>query len=132
MLQIKIVLNQNDNLLINAVYKPPNTNPHQFINNLQHYSESPLFQTESYNILIGDINIDLLKNNELNIEYNNTLKEFGFISTINNPTRVQGGHSSCIDHIFFKSKQNVPDQILWYHRPLYNNSSNSSRKNQKH
>ncbi|KAG5876253.1 hypothetical protein JTB14_015940 [Gonioctena quinquepunctata] len=117
MLQINIVLNENDNLSINAVHRPPNTNPHQFINNLQHYFASPLFQTESYNILIGDINIDLLKNNELNMEYNNTLKEFGFITTINNSTRVQGRHSSCIDHIFFKSKQNVLDKILpWYYK----------------
>lgn len=54
-----------------------------------------------FRIFAGDINIDLLKNNgNITTLYLNTLGEFGYLSIINNPTRVMSSTKSCFDQIF--------------------------------
>lgn len=59
-------------------------------------------------MLIGDINIDLLNNENTVEEYKNSLVENGFLSAVNDITRPES--KTCIDHIFIKSK-NPTDQL---------------------
>lgn len=56
-------------------------------------------------MLIGDINIDLLNNENYVEDYKNCLNENGFLSAINDITRPQS--KTCIDHIFLKSKSSI-------------------------
>ena len=50
-------------------------------------------------MVIGDININILgKYDPVAEEYRNVMAEYGFISTINTYTRVQGGAKSCINY----------------------------------
>lgn len=56
-------------------------------------------------IIMGDLNIDILNEDDNNIvEYLNCLSLYGFQSFINHPTRVNNISSTCIDHLFIKSK----------------------------
>lgn len=89
-----------------SIYRSPSINIKEFNYNLQTYLESKNCNSD-YNILIGDLNIDILKKCEDSDEYLNILSEFGYISLINCSTRIQGNASSCIDHIFLNTKLNT-------------------------
>lgn len=107
---IQAIINyDNRKIILTAVYRPPSTDPFDFINNLYNYLQSLKTDNTNYQILTGDINIDILKNNDCTNEYLNTLSEFGYISMINNCTRENENSNSCIDHIFIKNNNNVSD-----------------------
>lgn len=55
-------------------------------------------------LLIGDLNINILESDNNTIEYLNILSQFGFQNFINKPTRSCLSSSTCIDHIFVKTK----------------------------
>ena len=42
----------------------------------------------------------------------NILASYGFISTINKPTRVTNGTSSCIDHCFMKTNKIMIENVI--------------------
>lgn len=111
-LNIKIKLNKKSNVSIQAMYRPPSTDPNEFNKNLQNYLDLKSREVEEYNIFVGDINIDLLQQNDHVNEYLSILNEFGYVSTINGITRSQGNQNSCIDHIFLKSTKNIQDLFL--------------------
>lgn len=111
-LNIKIKLNKKSSILITALYRSPSMDPNDFNKDLQNYFQSKNTNIEDYCIWVGDINIDLLQNNDFTNEYLNILNEFGYVSTINDITRSQGNQNSCIDHIFIKSKSNITDLLL--------------------
>lgn len=52
-------------------------------------------------VLMGDLNIDILNDDNCVLEYLNSLSSFGFLSLNYTPTRVQNT-ATCIDHIFVK------------------------------
>ena len=54
-------------------------------------------------ILMGDININILANENCILEYLSILSQYGFFSYLNQPTRSGLFSSTCIDHIFVKS-----------------------------
>lgn len=56
---------------------------------------------------MGDININILDDNEDSNEYLNIMSEYNFRSAINTFTRVQGNSRSCIDHFFIRTSQNI-------------------------
>ncbi|KAG8278663.1 hypothetical protein J6590_014218 [Homalodisca vitripennis] len=53
-------------------------------------------------VLIGDINIDLLKNEALTDKYMNCLLGTGLVKCVDKPTRVTENTQSCLDHIFVR------------------------------
>lgn len=86
-----------------SIYRSPSTCILTFNKCLYTYLSSILQNTHQINILVGDINIDLTQRTERCEEYLNALSEWGYISTINEYTRIQGASRSCIDHIFLNS-----------------------------
>ena len=97
-----------------------------------------------FQIIIGDINIDLLCDNIKTQEYLNILNEKGFVSLINDiPTRIQENSRSCLDHIFirvnnstFEIENIIPivlNSTITDHTPLimqmiFNNFTNQPNK----
>lgn len=83
-----------------AIYRPPSTNVMNFIAELNDFL---CFGSKvEFNMLIGDINIDIKKSDIVTNTYINALSSKGFISYINSPTRVSAESSSCLDHVFIK------------------------------
>lgn len=56
-------------------------------------------------IFIGDINIDISKDNSDTENYMALMSSYGFDCLLNSPTRVTNLSSSCIDHIFIREAE---------------------------
>lgn len=86
-------------LTIFGVYRPPQNNIEEYINELDKLLEN---QKETC-ILIGDINLDLLKDTQVVTNYKNTIDMNGFQIqnqlTSKNATRITQTSASIIDHI---------------------------------
>lgn len=101
------------NIILTAIYRSPSSCPYDYNRQLRQYLEEDSNHINDYHIIVGDINIDISqKKLEFVSEYLDTLSEYGFISTINDYTRIQGLSKSCIDHIFVKSKFIINEHIL--------------------
>lgn len=88
-----------------AIYRPPSTSPQLFLDSLELLYKQNENMEKNCIIFVGDINIDILSiNDDIANEYLNLQNEYGLIPVINVPTREQGLSSSCIDHIFVKTK----------------------------
>ncbi|KAJ8952344.1 hypothetical protein NQ318_017238 [Aromia moschata] len=94
-----------------AIYRPPSTCPYEFNAGLREILEIHKVNAD-YQLLIGDINIDIFSDYEYAEDYKNLLSEHGFISVINCYTRVQANAQSCLDHIFVNTLENINDFIL--------------------
>lgn len=90
-------------LIISALYRPPSTCVNNFNIQLSNYLQSVSLDTDMH-LIVGDININILGEEEYAHNYLNIMGEHGFISAINNFTRIQGNSKSCIDHMFIKNK----------------------------
>lgn len=74
---------------ITASYRPPSTNMRQYISELNEFFA--VLNKEKIEVFIGDININILQNNLLDIDvltYVTNFAELGFFSYINKPTRI--------------------------------------------
>jgi len=85
-----------------CIYRSPNDNIDIFVNNLESFL-SGLSKKNVYNVICGDINIDIMKNSKISNEYLNIMAFNGFIPCINNYTRVTSYFQTCIDHIFINN-----------------------------
>jgi len=56
-------------------------------------------------MLLGDLNIDLIKHSKIREEYLLAMAPLGFASLINTVTRPIS--NTCIDHIFIKTKSHA-------------------------
>lgn len=105
---LKIILNQgNQTFCLLVIYRPPSTNEAEFVTHLNGVLDEIDLTSHEHVFIIGDINLDILReegNTNDTEEYLNILSEKGFHSLINKPTRVSNTSTSCIDHIFLKSK----------------------------
>lgn len=108
---IKLNIIADKNIEISAIYRSPSMNTYEFNIHLRNYIEQNC-NGGDYNFIVGDLNIDILQHNEYISEYLNILSEFGYVSTINEYTRIQGESKSCIDHIFLKHNKHVHNNIL--------------------
>lgn len=73
-----------------AVYRFLESDTQDFMNNLQTFSTRIDKNIYDFSVFTEDINIDLLKNKALSNEYLNMFGELGYVSTVNNPTQIQG------------------------------------------
>lgn len=103
----------NKTVLITAIYRSPSSRVDNFIAALGDYLHTMKRTLKHFHILVGDINIDILKdNNDDTSNYLNLMSEYGYISMINKPTRIYNDSSSCIDHIFLWSSNECEKKCL--------------------
>lgn len=105
---IRIECNYNDiDIAVTVIYKSPPVDDNIFIANLHTYISTKCVTKNE--IITGDINIDILSNDQDNIiahDYLNLMQEYGFKSYINHYTRVTEKSKSCIDHFFVRTTLN--------------------------
>ena len=95
----KIKLNDKICTNVGCIYRAPNTDIPDFIDEL----EVILNFTKNQKMYIcGDFNIDLLKcgNHQNSDDFVNKLFSYGFFPLINTPTRVTGSTATLIDNIY--------------------------------
>ena len=92
-------LTNNKNTYITAsIYRHPSGNNESFVNSLSKQLEK--IDNTSTCIIAGDINIDFLKTENVNVNrYMDLLLESNFIPCINIPTRLTDTSATIIDHI---------------------------------
>ena len=97
-----LTLGNGSNILkVILIYRSPNSNIEIFLKELKQIIK----KNECENIIIlGDINIDILKgpNEKIAFDYLYLLNKFGYHSEINSTTRKNDSTATCIDHIFTK------------------------------
>ena len=93
--------NIDEKLVIGNIYRHPKQNYMKFSENLCKLLENLNKSKTSY-VLVGDINIDILKyslaSNVTN--YINSIVSVGCNFHVDKPTRVTRSSSSCIDHVY--------------------------------
>lgn len=97
------------NYFVTVIYRSPASDVESFNINLNTYlTEKCIYQDE---IILGDININILEDTATVNNYLNNMYQAGFLQCINDYTRIQNDHKSCIDHIFMKTKINKNEII---------------------
>lgn len=103
-IELEITLHNKNKMKITGVYRSPSGNPEMFVEQLGNYLERTKNKFVKHHMIIGDINLNLLDDNDGTVsDYLNILAEYNFNSLINKTTREQNGSVSCIDHCFLKS-----------------------------
>ena len=101
-LLLKIMVPNFGKLNVCAIYRIPNTDFNNFIQNLQ---QIILFLNSERSIFAGDFNLNTIQTplcNRTN-EYNNMMQSFGYENFINVPTYISPQNdteTSCLDHIW--------------------------------
>lgn len=101
---------QNKNIILNAIYRPPKQNPTLFIEEMNKWLKMRFIKNKEI-IIIGDININTLKNNSICHKYIETLYNHKIMNAIQIPTReeiVENQLSAtCIDHVNIRIKKKI-------------------------
>lgn len=99
-----IKINTLENITIVAVYRPPSLNVYDFIRELDDILQT--IKRQKTVILLGDINIDLLKQTSVTNSYLDVLANNGMKCLFKECTREDLNLNSytCIDHIFARCK----------------------------
>ncbi len=95
---IEINIKDGNNLIVGIIYRPPDADLDTFNVKL----EETLFSINGKNkncILLGDLNIDLSRDDTAKNNFINKLHSFSFYPTINTYTRVTHSTKSIIDNI---------------------------------
>lgn len=102
---------RSKNMRVTAIYRSPHQCARLFNQSLYNYLETNSCQKH---VIVGDININILNNEDLAEEYKNIMNTFGFISFINKCTRPAS--RTCLDHIFAKgwNTKSTPGCISGY------------------
>ena len=98
---VEMVNPNGKNILIGVVYRPPGSNPNDFLLYVQNLMQNSIF-TNKHVYLMGDFNIDLMKCNSQHIsqEFVETLMSVSLLPLISKPTRVTDRSATLIDNIF--------------------------------
>lgn len=98
----------NEKIRITSLYRSHCVSIKDFISDLKSHLRE--YKAEKNHFIIGDINIDILRENPKTNEYLSSLYEYGFQPYINLPTRFTDNQSSCIDHIL--GKNNITSRVI--------------------
>ncbi|ESN92196.1 hypothetical protein HELRODRAFT_181665 [Helobdella robusta] len=111
------------NVIVFAIYRPPNSDPSNLIQKLDLALSS--LKTNSKVYLVGDFNLDLSKacSDKLVASFSDLLASFNFVPLISQPTRVTHSSSSIIDNIFTSNLSHHISGILLHdfsdHFPIF-------------
>lgn len=137
---IELTLSNNAILGIHTFYRSHEIDINQFIGNFETYLEK--FKNLENHIVIGDFNIDIMKNSQASLDWLTMFLEKGYIPHFRSVTRVApNGNGSCIDNAFIRSNIEFCSTRLTYdltdHYPLLltfkneSNNNNNTAKTQK-
>jgi hypothetical protein len=84
-----------------CIYRSPNDNLELFLKGLDLIL--PQINIRYKGIICGDININIVRNSNTRNEYLNIIARYGFLSCINNFTRVSNHSKTCVNYIFIKN-----------------------------
>ena len=119
---LKIMLDDNLNVCLGAVYRPPSCNLNQF--NITFKDQILSKITFQKIIIAGDFNVNFLNNNPSLSErcFTNLFSEFNLDQIVKYPTRVTSNTSSLIDHIWTSISSikfsSVTDFLIADHYPI--------------
>ena len=101
-LNIKNEHNLSKSFIIGNFYRSPSLKPNDYIEDLNQILKNLGRHKSKHILLVGDLNIDLIKYNTDNNSQNliNTTTNHGFIQTISRPTRITDHSATLIDHIY--------------------------------
>lgn len=91
--------------ILAGIYRKPNFENNEFIDRLNSLIEI-LITKEKNVIIIGDINVDFLKESNICVNLKNVLTCHGLKYLINFPTRVSPTSATCIDNVFTNLSKN--------------------------
>lgn len=83
-----------------AVYRTFDSSAEIFIDHLNSYYDG--LDKNKMCIFLGDINLDLLKDDTITDSYKNCMVGVGLVQCIDKPTRITSNSKSIIDHIFVR------------------------------
>ena len=86
-------------LIIGVIYKPPSLSNRDFLDKLEENLHT-IYLSKKKCLIMGDDNINTLKQSNISKEYLNLLRSEGFSPLIFEATRVTESNQTCIDHIY--------------------------------
>ena len=108
-------LNSTKNVIVLALYRPPNVNAAQFNIKLTDTMQT-LHEQNKHVFLMGDFNIDIteamLSTNRTVNDFHNLFLSYHFYNLINKPTRVSENKSSIIDNIYTNVSKTLVNGIF--------------------
>ena len=102
---IEIQQTRSSPFIITALYHPPDSDV-QFFDSLEHLIDCAAANNRE-SILLGDINIDMLTNNNLSHKLNTVMTRYQHSLHVHEPTRVTPHSSTLIDHIWSTDSQHI-------------------------
>ena len=108
----KDLFNQNQNIIIGVIYRPPNTDLELFNDDINELLDN-LEREHKYCYLMGDYNINLLNYSKHaeTTSFIDILHAHCFLSLINRPTRIAKEAATLIDNIFTNCYSNIDNSF---------------------
>ena len=114
---------QNTNLNIHTLYRSPSSNLPFFLDDLEQYLGA--IHYGDVDILVGDININILKGEDYNVnKYLALMSSKGFVALCREVTREAS--FSSLDHIFLKEKHKIKTKNEYFSNRTRSYRSSSS------
>ncbi|KAL1446424.1 hypothetical protein WDU94_005680 [Cyamophila willieti] len=112
---IEIEIENKKNIIIQVIYRAPKNNIKEFLKELRTWVKHDQVKNKEL-IIIGDININTLKNNSDTQRYIGILSNNKILNAIKQPTReeIRSGKltSTCIDHINIRAKSDFNTAVI--------------------
>lgn len=120
--------------IIGIIYRPPNSNIHDFKEALAHILDS-VSRKKMHCYIMGDFNINLLDNTDYVRDFSNQFFSHTFFPVINKPTRVTKISATIIDHFWTNNMHNYNFSGIIYtsisdHFPVFSSFSLPKPKSQ--
>ena len=100
-----LIFFKSKKIVVSEIYRPPNSDNHDFTVNLMHMLES---KTKSdYKFICGDFNYDLIKISQhwATADFYSCMLDHEYVAMMLKPTRVTHSTSTLMDNIFVQSKK---------------------------
>ena len=102
-LWINVLLPRSKPIVVGVLYRPPKNNT--FVEKLSYSLEN--IRKDDEVIILGDMNICLLRESPLSKKYSELLNVYGLSQLIDKPTRVTPTCSSLLDHVICSNINNI-------------------------